>query len=126
MKNFLKKAIFPVIIGILFFSTIIAFIFMLFSYHKSLLKSVGIYINDDCKFSSINKLTCSYIEVSDRNSFFFNLKDVSIDIAYKKLIKGEKGLKIYIDKVDGRVKPKKEEKKGKKQINLKPVFYGLN
>ncbi len=125
MKNFLKKSILPVFIGFLFLSTIVAFFLMIVVYHKPILRSVGIYINDDCHFSSLSKIKCSYIDISDRKSFFFDIRDLSLKIRYKNIFSGEKAFFLNVDFVNGRVIPKKEQKKKKQKVSLSPLFYGL-
>ncbi len=122
MKNFLKKSILPFLIAILFLATIVTFISSAFVYHKIILKSLGIYIQDNCHLESLGKLKCDFIEVSNRKNFFFNIRDFYLDISLRK----EKPVYIYAENIDGLVIPEKEKKKRKKSnINLKPLFYVL-
>ncbi len=125
MKNFLKKSILPAVISILFLATILAFLMMLITYHKPLLKSVGIYINDDCHFSSFNRLSCSYINVSNRKNFFFKIRDLSLYINYKNLFSKGKVFHLYADFIDGRISPEEKKKEKKKYISFQPLFYIL-
>ncbi len=125
MKNIFKKLFFPVLIALLFFSTVVAFFSTIIIYHKTILRSVGVYIQDDCHFEGISAIECSFIDISDRNSFFFHIKNLNLRISPEKIFSKE-FIKLSLDYIDGKIIPKKEKKKKSKKVSLKPVFFFLN
>ncbi len=127
MKNFLKKSIIPLFLLSLFILTLLTFFSLIFTYHRTVLKSVGIFINDDCHFKNISTLACSYIELTDRKRFFFDIRDVSLKFNIKNILDRSNIFSIYIGKGYGWIFPEKENRKKRvKKVSFKPLFYALN
>ncbi len=117
-------------IGEIFISSFLVFLIVLsisltiiifINNHQAILKQFGVYIKDDCKFH-LDKIQCSYIEITDKKSYTVKIQNFLADINWNNLyISNAKFINIKIDSINGNYRILKTEKKTK-GIPVSPYF----
>jgi hypothetical protein len=94
---------------------------ILVSNHTKILKQAGIYVEDDCRFH-INKIQCSYINITDKKSYNIKIDSFLANINWENLYSDRsKFINIKINSVEGSYRILKSEKKSK-GIPISPYF----
>lgn len=115
MKNVYLKILASFFIAIIFLSIIVLTGYFIITNYRIFLKNLGIYVQDDCRYRN-SKIICSYIDITDRKSFDFRLRNVEADLYLRNLFYEKKAIDLFIERLDGEISI--TGKKKRKGFNL--------
>ncbi|WP_457622383.1 translocation/assembly module TamB domain-containing protein [Persephonella sp.] len=115
MKNVYLKILASFFIAIIFLSIIVLSGYFIITNYRIFLKNLGLYVQDDCHYRN-SKIVCSYINITDKKSFDFRLRNVQADLYLRNLFYEKKAVDLFIKQLNGSITLTKD-KKGK-GINL--------
>lgn len=83
-----------------FFFLIILTTFYVISSYQDVLKKFGVYVEDDCTYKD-SKISCSYVNITDKKEYNINLKNVSADIRFWDFFKFKNFIDLKVENLSG-------------------------